>query len=124
MINAEKEGFTTYGNTKYSNTSTAYEDSIVKGYVDAYVEILNTSNPELNATGRLMNQTELDSFGCVYTAYTCSNAPEWLYSTSFWTEHILNSHYVFRLESDNYFYLMSYDYPVAEGVRPVIEFGV
>ena len=52
-------------------------------YLNDYVTYLSSFN--VNATARLITVEELDSIGCATNSYTCSSAPAWTHSTSYWT---------------------------------------
>ena len=50
-----------YGTVAFSNTSVNYEGSLAEAYVTDYVDVINTMNPTLNATGRLITKEEIDN---------------------------------------------------------------
>lgn len=69
---------------------------------------------------RIIKIEELVTLGCDLDTWNCATAPEWLYSTSYWTATVYDSQTIWTMFSDtdlgndrvtnnNYF-----------GVRPVI----
>ena len=122
---------TKYGNVAFSNTngwSYSNNDTIdiqaydgpVKTAINAYKEIL----PE-GVEVRLITKSELEGLGCSSSSYSCSSAPSWVYSTSYWSGSARSGGDVWLVRSSGDF---SYDffsrgtfYGGSDfGVRPVI----
>ena len=124
VAGAEKTvGTVAFSNTNgwpYSNNDIidiqAY-DGPVKTAINAYKEILPKG-----VDVRLITKSELEGLGCSSSSYSCSSAPSWVYSTSYWSSSAVASddRYVWFVYSDGCF---SIDYFVSDdyyGVRPVI----
>ena len=110
------------GVTAFSDNDSYYTESIVEVYVNNYNTYLTT----LGVTpmeARLITIDELISLGCSEDDTSCSNAPSWVYLTSYWTGSRLPSQvwfvYTNKLMSHTIF---SYDHSF--GVRPVIEMSI
>jgi hypothetical protein len=69
------------------------ENASVKQYVDTYVDYLNTNG--VSVTGKLPMYQEFITLGCVPETNTsnvnCTSAPEWIYTTSYWTGTLLST---------------------------------
>ena len=118
--------------TNYSD----YSGSIVEGYVNNYVTYLNTNNTGLNATGRLILKEELETLGCsssgysytkeeletgyLSSGYPCTNAPSWVYSTSYWSGSSFGTDFVWIVFSEGSFDGSDSSDVNYFGVRPVI----
>lgn len=107
-------------------TTNDYATSIVKTHVDNYVTWLNTTY-NLNATGRLIENSELIEIGCkLGVSQGCSQTynkhHEWLLRTTFYTqtkqEGTTNRMYL--VGGDGYFGTSTVDTFTNRGVRPVI----
>ena len=104
-------GVTTYGNVSYTATSywtdgynlkPQYGDSYpvyvydnnadISVYVNQYVDYLNTILN--NVQGRLISADELVTLGCSLNDGDCSNAPDWVYKTSYWTGTASSGYYM------------------------------
>lgn len=126
--NGKADGITYYSSseTKGANNSD-YEGSIVEKYVNEYLKYLvekaNLDSSKVSAT--LITVEELESLGCSIETKTCEGAPEWVYSTNYWTKSkaIYGSK-----ESENALMVVSSDGKLKDapygaiylGVRPVI----
>ena len=114
--NTETKSIDTKYGTKYS--AYVYDDnSSIKPYVDNYVSYLRKLGG--NVTGRLISTDELSALKC--SGSSCTNAPSWVYSTSYWTGSASNSTNIWNVHSNGY-YGNNYKYSDghAWGVRPVI----
>lgn len=73
-----------------NGTVNSYEKSIIKPYVDKYQKYLQSDLGILTATASLMTLDQAKDLGCVEGNWeyrnNCTNAPEWVYSTSYWLE--------------------------------------
>ena len=63
---------------------------------------------------------ELESLGCSRSSYSCSSAPSWVCSTSYWSGSSDANGSVWGVGSDGSFGRSAYNYDFALGVRPVI----
>ena len=110
---------TMYGNVAFSNSSTSYSTSTVKGYIDDYASLLNSSYGT-NVTGDAITQDELTNiFGCEdfdrCPRTVGSTDTSWIYTTSYWSGSV--EYVVF---SNGYFSCEDYDDATRLGARPVI----
>ena len=121
----------TFSSTNYWSSETTYpvdvydeRNDIIKPIVDNYVSYLNESLLE-DATGSLLTYNQAKNLGCNDSTYSCSSAPSWVYSTSYWTGSARDASYVWNVVSYvNFDYGAfdgdDYDSPNGYGVRPVI----
>ena len=114
-------------NSNYGESYPAYvydSNSKIKPYVDRYIGYLNSSITGAEAIGNLISFEQLESLGCNANPRSCTNAPSWVYQTTYWTGSVrdyYNAEIVSSLSKQDYFskdYLTN-DY--SNGVRPVIE---
>ena len=115
-----------------------YSISVIKEYVDEYATKLAELDGEVTTT-RLITKEELESLGCDPNKYSCkagynykgnaedptfAGAPEYMYTTSYWTSSPDEEHdeYVFHVDYFGHFGGSHNVYgDGALGVRPVIE---
>ena len=97
----------------YDSNSTLY--SHIENYKN-YLTSLGTTISD----ARLIKVEELESLGCSMGDYSCSGAPEWVYSTSYWSGSADNAYSVWSVCSDGSFDSNGYGYGGSSGVRPVI----
>lgn len=111
---------TEYPTYVYNSNSTLYQ------YVEAYKSYIEQLGVPID-TARLIKVKELESLGCSTTDYNCSAAPNWVYSTTYWTGDAFSSDAIWRVSTDSHFYdngSGSYANGDTRGVRPVIEIPV
>ena len=121
----EVEVFPFIGTTAFSSDSqkgTNYSDysgSIVEGYVNNYNSYLITQcvTP---IEARLITKDELIGLGCSEDDYSCSEAPSWVYATSYWSGSAYDGNGVWRVHSDTTFDRSNSRSDSDFGVRPVI----
>ena len=121
-----RKGTTKFSNTNYwSSTVSSYpayvydSNSTLYSYVENYKTYLST----LGVTpieARLITYEELESLGCSGSDNSCSEAPEWVYATTYWSGSAYDAFNVWRVNRDGNFDFNSYDYGGRSGVRPVI----
>ncbi len=114
-----------------------YSISAIKEYVDEYATKLAELGGEIKTT-RLITKEELESVGCDPNKYSCkagynyngnaegptfAGAPEYMYTTSYWTSSLFGGTDGSVLEVDSFGYFGGREvYHVSDlGVRPVIE---
>ena len=68
---------------QHGNLLSDYEGSLVKVYVDNYRDLAASTGLKI-VDARLITQSELEKLGCSVDNMSCSNAPSWVYSTSYW----------------------------------------
>ena len=110
---------TKYGNVAFSNSGIAYSGSLVEGYINSYVNTLN-STYGTNVTGDAITAYEIKSLCNLTGSGTCANTYPWVYTTSYWSGSVFSSFGVWRVYSDGDFGGSRYDYDDNFGVRPVI----
>ena len=108
------------GTTAFSNSSSTYSGSIVEEYVNNYKTYLINMGVDISSA-RLITKAELEKLGCNEDDYSCSNAPSWIYSTSYWLGSAIGTADVWSVRSSAYFDTYYYDTDYGLGVRPVIE---
>lgn len=68
----------------------------------------------------LITKTELEGLGCSSSSNTCSDAPAWVYATTYWSASSNDEYNVWFVDSDMYFGINIIQYDRNNGVRPVI----
>jgi len=115
-------GTTAFSSDSQNGTnSNDYSGSIVEGYVNSYNSYLVTQGVT-PIESRLITKDELISLGCSVDDQigSCSDAPSWVYATSYWSSAAYASAVVWCVESSNSFELNHYSNKSYSGVRPVI----
>ena len=108
---------------KYGNDYPAFvydENSLIYSYVQSYEHYLNSIGYSLlNVT--LINYEQVQKFGCGIGHYECYEAPEWFYSTTYWTGVSLCSNNIKAMMNDQTFdTCTTIESGCANGIRPVI----
>ena len=121
-----RKGTTKFSNTNYwSSTVSSYpayvydSNSTLYSYVENYKTYLST----LGVTpieARLITYEELESLGCSGSDNSCSEAPEWVYATTYWSGSACNTIRVWNVYSNGLFGSNNYFNDDSLGVRPVI----
>ena len=120
------EKFPRIGTTAFSSDSqkganySDYSGSIVEVYVNNYASYLEGLGANIEEA-RLITKEELETLGCSSDDYTCSEAPEFVYKTSYWSGAADDTYYVWFVDSEAYFDYYYYNRNDVIGVRPVIE---
>ena len=91
-----------------------------KGYVNNYASYLEGLGVNIKEA-RLITKEELENLGCSGYDHSCSEAPDWVYDTSYWTQSVVDSYDVWFVNFDSGFGFCMYNYDSGLGVRPVIE---
>ena len=115
MLTLDPNYGTSYPAYIYDSNSSLYS------YIENYKVYLKSMDVDiLNA--RLIKYEELQDLNCSFDS--CSAAPEWLYSSSYWTGSLSDVMYLYTVQYNGIvnpdISLGSYDY----GVRPVIEIPI
>jgi len=115
-----------YWNEDVSTPKFVYnENSSLNKYIMNYKKELE--NNDINLDVSLMSFEQAKKLGCnkeMNYSYDCSNAPEWVYSTSYWLGSAsgLNNVYVIANTSDEKFMAdYKYDNNWSFGIRPIIK---
>ena len=122
-----RKGTTKFSNTNYwSSTVSSYptyvydSNSTLYSYVENYKTYLST----LGVTpteARLITKEELEGLGCIVSSGSCSGAPSWVYSTTYWSGSARSSGNVWGVSSNGDFSRSTfYSNNVSRGCRPVI----
>ena len=121
---SEKKGTTPFSSSEVHGTNySSYEGSIVEGYVNEYKSKLEAIGAEIEEA-RLITKEELEGLGCSSSGYTCSSAPSFIYSTSYWSGSAYDAISVWGVYSNAYFSNYRYTYNYDFGVRPVIGISI
>ena len=121
-----RKGTTKFSNTNYwSSTVSSYptyvydSNSTLYSYVENYKTYLST----LGVTpteARLITKEELEGLGCIVSSGSCSGAPSWVYSTTYWSGSARSSYDVWYVYSYGNFRNDNYSDDNYGGCRPVI----
>ena len=121
-----RKGTTKFSNTNYwSSTVSSYptyvydSNSTLYSYVENYKTYLST----LGVTpteARLITKEELEGLGCIVSSGSCSGAPSWVYSTTYWSGSAFSSYGVWYVGSNGDFFNFNFSYDNYLGCRPVI----
>ena len=120
VVNGNPTNVPLIGATVFSNLDSTYLGSIVEGYVNNYASYLEGLGVNIKEV-RLITKEELEKLGCSGDDHSCSEAPAWVYDTSYWTESVVDSSDVWFVNFDSGFGFCMYNYDSGLGVRPVIE---
>ena len=120
----ERKGTTPFSSDEVHGTNySSYEGSIVEGYVNEYKSKLEAIGAEIEEA-RLITKEELEGLGCSASSTTCSSAPSFIYSTSYWSGSAYDSYNVWSVYSHARFYNSAYTSSTHFGVRPVIGISI
>lgn len=108
------------GVVSYSDVDNFYTTSLVKTFVSNYETYLENMGVSIAKT-RLISKGELESLGCVGLEFSCSGAPEWVYSSSYWGFSGSVSDDIWSVKSNKEFKPIPISDNSTFGVRPVIE---
>ena len=121
-----RKGTTMFSNTNYwSSTVSSYptyvydSNSTLYSYVENYKTYLST----LGVTpteARLITKEELEGLGCIVSSGSCSGAPSWVYSTTYWSGSASSPNRVWYVYSYGNFSIDFCSYNNYSGCRPVI----
>ena len=105
-----------YNSTKYPVE--VYDDnSLVKEYVDSYVNKLKTIYGRTSTTGTLLTLSQLEKSGCDLPTGLCTEDYDWMKNSLFWTSYADTYNSISVVNSPD---LVSYPFNDKSGVRPVI----
>ena len=115
-----------FSNAYYWSNETTYpvgvyddRNDVIKPIIENYVSYLNGSLIE-DATGSLLTYNQVKNLGCDDSTYSCSSAPSWVYSTSYWTGSANDTNNVWYVDSFGDLGIADSNYAGTFGVRPVI----
>lgn len=129
-------GFPWIGTIKFSNTNywlsqNINEDNYIYNMNATAYEYLNNYKNKLEENDilieeiRLIKYDELVKLGCPSEGGQCKNqAPEWIYTTSYWAGNAYDSEYVWHILSSGKFYRVKYSTDYGYGIRPVIKMSL
>ena len=87
--------------------------------LENYKTYLTNTLGKTSATLKIITFDDLVSLGCDRSTYICENAPSWVYSSSYWTQSLMNSYSIGVVTFYGEFSTSSYD-NYWLGLRPVI----
>ena len=73
-------------NSKYSSGNLFDNNSNLYAPLENYKTYLTNTLGKSSATLKIITVDDLLSLGCDRSTYICTNAPSWVYSTSYWTQ--------------------------------------
>ncbi len=94
-------------------------DANVYQYVESYKNYLVSLGAPI-VEARLIYASELEYVGCNLNNYTCSGAPSWTYSSSYWTGSAYSDTNIYTVRTTNKFSNALATFSNFFGVRPVI----
>ena len=103
-----------------SRLDRGYDSSLIKPYVENYGNYLMGLGANI-LNVRLITLDEISAFGCDYIEESCPGAPDWLTSSSYWTETYDISNFVIAVKKGGSATSYFDYYQDMYGVRPVIE---
>lgn len=117
--------YLSYGSELQQYPSYVYDNnSTLNTFVNTYASRLSTAL-STNVSGRLISFKELVNLGCdsdiTNGTFSCSNAPNWVYQTSYWSGAAWNKFGIIRISKDDDQQFFYSNYFSTYGVRPVIE---
>ena len=117
-----RKGVTVFSSSKYwenaSNGDYIYDsNSTLYNYLENYKTYLESKDVSIEEI-RLIKKEELELLGC--SGNSCTAAPEWVYSTSYWSGTTNGDNNVWGVTSSGYFSYYPYGRINSFGVRPVI----
>ena len=117
-------GTTAFSSSDYwgsvSNGTYVYDsNSTLYNYVESYRTYLESQGAEIEEA-RLIKVEELEALGCSMDDLSCSEAPEWVYGTTYWSGAAASNYSVWYVDSDDRF-TYNYGFVDGYGVRPVIK---
>ena len=98
-------------------------NSNVYTYVEDYSNYLKNSHASL-INARLITYDELDDLGCDFANESCSDAPDWVYATTYWSGVAYSDENVRIIFSNSILGYNTYNNPYLAGIRPVIEISI
>jgi hypothetical protein len=109
---------------EYGETYPAFvydDNSSIKKYVDDYMYYFKDLHLTVREA-RLITYEELVALGCSMNDSDCTQAPSWVYSTSYWTGSVHHIDYMWIVNTLNSFNFNGVTYGSGSilGVRPVI----
>ena len=108
----------------YGTSYPAYiydSNSLLYNYVENYKNYLIDFGVNVS-DARLIKYEEINDLGC--TMLSCANAPEWVYSTSYWTGTVNGPAWFYAVDYDGSISSEVDAYSYDFGVRPVIEIPI
>jgi len=82
---------TSYGTIAFSNSGTSYSGSLLEGYINDYIDKLEDDYGVSGISGDAITLNELETLGCSSSSNSCSEAPSWVHTTSYWSGSALDS---------------------------------
>ena len=121
-ISSQEEGYGLQSNLAKGITGTwngKHGDDIEVELGKIAVGTIPFSSSQYSATLKIITFDDLVSLVCDRSTYICENAPSWVYSSSYWTQSLMNSYSIGVVTFYGEFATSSYD-NYWLGLRPVI----
>ena len=121
-----RNGTTSFSSFVYwedlNNRTYVYDkNSTIYNYIENYKTYLEKHGAEIEEA-RLIKIEELELIGCSQLNNSCSEAPSWVYSTSYWTGTISYDYtYVWTISNGGPPGYNLFSFHNSYGVRPVIK---
>ena len=111
--------------SKYGTSYPAYvfdENSLLYEPLKNYESYIKTTLGKTSVNTSLLSYEQATSLGCDKASETYQNAPNWVYSTTYWLGSADGDYHVWGVSSNGYFtcYVDFYDHYYNLGLRPVI----
>ena len=107
------ENISNYPSYVFNSSSPLYQ------YLVNYKKYLENHGATINDS-RLITYEEVEKLGCSGTNNTCSSAPSWVYSTSYWTGSAKDDNNIWYVRTNKQFKGREYNFTCYFGIRPVI----
>ena len=105
---------TSYPANVFDSNSLLYEP------LQNYKNYLKNTLSKSSVTTNLMTYENLMSLGCSKNDYSCASAPEWVYSTNYWTASASSGKFIWYVLNNGVFFDWGVFYKGVVGFRPVI----
>lgn len=99
------------------------ENSNIYSYVESYKDYLESLGVSI-VDARVITYEEVVTLGCSVTDLDCASAPEWVYSSTYWTGSASGANNLWYINSMNLFNGSSSKTAYCAGIRPVIKISL
>ena len=103
-----------YPSWVFNENSNLY--NTLQDYKNYLKNTLNKSSVEVT----LLDELQAENLGCNISTFSCSSAPLWVYSTSYWLGSVFDENRAILIVTVNVIGNEGHDYNIGMGIRPVI----